>query len=89
MELQDTSFILIIAVPGVLVLITLLNIIGAGEAFGINPMNIDCAGRKVSYETIKKYLPYGELEFKNPVHIKYYVPEKTAAKTFCLGQMIR
>lgn len=89
MEIQDTSFILIIAVPGVLILIALLNFIANGEAFGLNPMISNCTGKKISYETIKKYLPYGEIEFKTPVHVKYNVSEKNTVKTFCLGQMIK
>lgn len=87
--MEDKSFLLIIAIPGVLVFLALFNFIGNGGAFGLNPIDEDCIGRKASSEFIKKYFPAKELELKTPVFVKYSVPEKTDAKTFCLGQNIR
>lgn len=87
--MEDKSFILIIAVPGVLVFLALFNFIGNGEAFGLGPMANNCIGRKIDFEFVKKYFPVGEAELKSPVYVKYSVPEKTESKTFCLGQNMR
>ncbi|MBU3925455.1 hypothetical protein KJ854_06030 [Patescibacteria group bacterium] len=87
--MEDKSFLLIIAAPGVLVFLALFNFIGNGGAFGLNPMTNDCIGRKIDIEYIKKYFPIGEAALKTPVHIRYLVPEKTEVKTFCLGQNMR
>lgn len=87
--MEDKSFLLIIAVPGVLVFLALFNFIGNGEAFGLNPMANDCIGKKISFQNIKKYFPIGEVALKTPVYARYFVPEETEAKIFCLGQNIR
>ncbi len=87
--MEDKSFLLIIAVPGVLVFLALFNFIGDGEAFGVSPMLGNCIGRKINPEVIKKYFPVGEVEMKTPVHVKYSVLEKIEVKTFCLGQNMR
>lgn len=87
--MENKSFFLIIAVPGVLVFLALFNFIGNGGAFGLNPIANDCIGKKISLQDIKKYFPVGEVELKTPVHIGYFVQEKVAAKTFCLGQNIK
>jgi hypothetical protein len=84
--MEDKSFLLIIAIPGILVLIALLNIIGMGEAFGINPVAHSCVGKKISREDIMKYFPVGEEEIKTPIYIKYSVLEQATAKTYCIGQ---
>jgi len=87
--MEDKSFILIIAVPGVLVFLALFNFIGNGAAFGLGPIENDCIGKKISLTDIKKYFPAREAELKTPVHVRYWVPEKTEAKVFCLGQNIK
>ena len=91
--MEDKSFLLIIAVPGVLVFIALMNFIGNGEAFGLNPVENGCIGEKGIYENIRKYFPAGEWEIKTPVYIKYSVPEPEKVtertKSFCLGQNMR
>lgn len=84
--MEDKSFILIIAVPGVLVFLALFNFIGDGEAFGLNPIVKGCIGKKLAIEYVKKYFPVGEAELKTPMHVSYRVPEKTDTKIFCLGQ---
>lgn len=87
--MEDKSYLLIIAVPGVLVFLALFNFIGDGEAFGLNPIAKGCIGRKISVELVKKYFPIGEAEIKTPVYVKYFVSEKTGSKIFCLGQNMK
>lgn len=86
--MEDKSFILIIAVPGILVFVALFNFIGNNEAFGLNPLVKDCIGSKIGAESVRKYFPAGNVEFKTPIHIKYSVSKKTDAKSFCLGQIM-
>lgn len=87
--MEDKSFLLIIMIPGILVFIALLNFIGNGGAFGLNPIENGCLGKKIDLKTIDKYFSYGKVEIKTPVYIKYWVPEETDAKMFCLGQNTR
>lgn len=87
--MEDKSFLLIIAVPGVLVFLALFNFIGDGEPFGLNPIAKSCIGKKIDIDIIKKYFPVGTAELKTPVYVKYSVSEKTESKTFCLGQNMR
>lgn len=84
--MEDKSFLLIIAVPGVLIFLGLLNFIGDGQAFGLNPMAKSCIGLKISRETTEKYFSYGESELKAPLYLRYWVQKKTDAKIYCLGQ---
>lgn len=87
--MEDKSFLLIIIIPGVLVFLALFNFIGDGGAFGLNPMESDCIGKRASFEYLKKYFPAGEAEIKTPVYVRYWLPEKSEAKVFCLGQNMR
>lgn len=87
--MEDKSFLLIIAIPGVLVFLALFNFIGEGAAFGMSPVEKDCMGKKISSETVKKYFPYGEVELKTPVFVKYWVTKKNEVETFCFGQNMR
>lgn len=86
---DERTFILIIVVPAILVFIALLNFIGNGGPFGVNPVASGCMGWKVGLETIKKYFPYGDKEYKTPVHVRYLVREDTKEELFCLGQNIK
>lgn len=87
--MENKAYILIIAAPGVLVFMALFNFIGNGGAFGLNPIDSGCVGKKIEIEFIKKYFPVKNIEIKTPVYFKYFVPEKSGAKIFCLGQNIK